>query len=43
MHNKMKCVVFHGEKDERVEYRAIPEPKEEEVLVKVMACGDGQS
>ena len=36
---KMKCIVFHGKKDERIEYRKIPEPKEEEVLVKVMACG----
>ncbi|MDD2971583.1 MAG: zinc-dependent alcohol dehydrogenase family protein [Lachnospiraceae bacterium] len=39
MQKQMKCVVFHGKQDERVEYRDIPEPQEGEVLIKVMACG----
>lgn len=35
----MKCAVFHGKKDIRVEERTIPELNPDEVLVQVMACG----
>ena len=35
----MKAAVFYKEKDLRIEDLPIPEPKSDEVLIKVMACG----
>ena len=37
--NLMKCDVFHGKDDMRTEFMPVPEPNDNEVLVKVMACG----
>lgn len=34
-----KCAVFYGRHDIRMEERRIPEIKEDEILVRVMACG----
>ena len=35
----MKAAVFYGKHDLRIEDIAVPKPKDDEVLVKVMACG----
>ena len=35
----MKCAVYHGKCDIRIEEREIPAPGPDEVLVKIMACG----
>ena len=35
----MKCAVYYGKQDLRVEERPVPRPGRGEVLVRVMACG----
>lgn len=38
-HGGQRCAVFYGKHDIRVEEQPIPDIKEDEILVRVMACG----